>query len=265
MTARDEAIEAAAARLLAAHQTRTPAPNLRDLLDGNDVEAAYAVQEQTTLHWLSQGRRLVGRKVGLTSRAVQKQLGVDQPDYGMLYADMAFADSEPIPIGRILQPRAETEIAFVLGRELPHADTTLNEVMSAVEYALVAIEVVGSRIENWDLSILDTIADNASSGVYVLGSQPHALSDVDPRLCGMVMERRGDPVSVGAGAACMGNPLAAVVWLARVMAQAGRPLQAGDLVLSGALGPMIPVVAGDVLDARVSGLGGVRAVFEEGT
>lgn len=253
---------AAAERLLQAQAKRTPTGNLRDLLDANDVEAAYAVQELTTAHHVTHGRRIVGRKIGLTSRAVQAQLGVDQPDYGMLYADMCFSDGEPIDLGAVLQPRAETEIAFVLDRDLTMEHAVLPEVIDAIAYALPAIEVVGSRIANWDISIVDTIADNASSGVYVLGTRPTALSDFDPRLCGMVMERRGDPVSVGAGAACLGNPLSAVVWLARKMVQVGRPLKAGDTVLSGALGPMVPVQAGDVLEARISHLGRVRAVFK---
>jgi len=264
MTTQTEAIEAAAARIRQAHATGTPAPNLRDLLDGSDVDAGYAVQELNTRHWLESGRRLVGRKTGLTSRAVQSQLGVDQPDYGMLWADMAFSDGEPIPFARTLQPKAEAEIAFVLERELDREGLVVSEVIDAIAYALPAIEVVGSRIADWDIQILDTIADNASSGVFVLGTQPRPLSAFDPRLCGMVLERRGDPVSVGAGAACLGNPLTAVVWLARKMVQVGSPLQAGDIVLSGALGPMVPVAPSDVLEARIHGLGAVRAVFEEG-
>ncbi len=263
MTTRYEAIDAAAARIRRAHETRTPARNLRDLLDGSDVDAGYAVQEINTGHWLESGRRLVGRKIGLTSRAVQSQLGVDQPDYGMLWADMAYADGEPIPFHRTMQPRAEGEIAFVLERDLTHADVVITDAIAAIAYALPAIEIVGSRVENWDIQILDTIADNASSGLFVLGTQPRKLSDFDPRLCGMVMERRGDPISVGAGAACLGNPLTAVTWLARKMVEVGSPLRAGDIVLSGALGPLAPIAPGDVVECRINGLGAVRAVFEE--
>lgn len=260
---RDETIEAAAARLRGAHERGEPCRNLRDLLDAGDVEAGYAVQELNTRHWERAGRRIVGRKIGLTSRAVQRQLGVDQPDYGMLWADCAVADAEPIAIERTLQPRAEGEIAFVLGRDLNDDGLILSDVIRAIDFALPAIEVVGSRVENWDITIVDTIADNASSGLFVLGATPRRLGDFDPRLCGMVLERRGDPVSVGAGAACLGNPLTATLWLARKMVEVGRPLRAGDVVLSGALGPLVPVVAGDVLELRISGLGSVRAAFEE--
>jgi 2-keto-4-pentenoate hydratase len=136
------------------------------------------------------------------------------------------------------------------------------DVLNAIDYALPALEIVGSRIANWNIRITDTIADNASSSAYVLGNSPRKLSEFDLRLCGMVMERRGEPVSVGAGAACLGNPINAVVWLARKMAALGTPLLAGDLVLSGALGPMVPVTPGDIFETRINGLGSVRAVFE---
>jgi len=260
---REPAIQAAAARLLQAHDAATPCRNLRDLLDPADVDAGYAVQEINTRAWLDRGRRIVGRKIGLTSPAVQRQLGVDQPDYGMLWADCAYADAEPIPVHRTLQPRAEGEIAFVMGRDLTSDGLILTDLIRAIDFALPAIEIVGSRVENWDITIVDTIADNASAGLFVLGGTPRALGDFDPRLCGMVLERRGEPVSVGAGAACLGNPLTAALWLARKMVQVGRPLRAGEVVLSGALGPLVPVGAGDVLELRISGLGTVRAVFEE--
>jgi len=259
---RDEGIAAAAARLRQAHDSLTPCRNLRDLLAEGDVDAAYAVQRINTGHWQEAGRRLVGRKIGLTSAAVQRQLGVEQPDYGMLYADMAYADAEAIPFDRTMQPKAEGEVAFVMGRDVHRADTTLPELIESVAYALPAIEVVGSRIEGWDISIVDTIADNASSGLYVLGTTPRRLTDFDPRLCGMVLERRGDPVSTGAGAACLGNPLTAALWLARKMVEVGCPLKEGDIVLSGALGPLVDVAPGDVLELRINGLGEVRATFE---
>lgn len=262
MTPSDK-IAQAAERLRQAASTRTPCRNLRDLLPQGELDAAYAVQEHNTLHWLEQGRRLVGRKIGLTSRAVQAQLGVDQPDYGMLWADTAFADAEPIPVARTLQPRAEGEAAFVLDRDLDRPDLVLTDLVAAIGYALPALEVADSRIAGWDLKITDTIADNASSGVFVLGTTPRKLDAFDPHLCGMVIERRGDPVSTGAGAACMGNPLTAALWLARKMVQVDRPLRAGDIILSGALGPLVPVQPGDVLELRIHGLGSARAVFQE--
>jgi 2-keto-4-pentenoate hydratase len=137
------------------------------------------------------------------------------------------------------------------------------DVVAAIDCALPAIEVVGSRIADWDIQIVDTIADNASAGVFVLGTTPRRLGDFDPRLCGMVLERGGEPVSTGAGAACLGNPLTAVLWLARKMVEVGRPLRAGDIVLSGALGPLVPVAPGEVVELRISGVGSVRAAFQE--
>nr|WP_087573728.1 fumarylacetoacetate hydrolase family protein [Sphingomonas sp. CDS-1] len=254
------AIDTAAKRLRDATTSGIACAPVRELISG--VDAAYAVQEANTCHWLSEGRRLVGRKTGLTSRAVQKQLGVDQPDYGMLFADMEVLEGQPVPLGRLLQPKVEAEVALIMGRDVDHADLTLAEFLRAVEFALPAIEIVDSRVKGWDIRIEDTIADNASSGCYVLGAEPRKLEGLDLRLCGMVMERAGEPVSVGAGAACLGHPVSSGVWLAGIMARAGRPLRAGDVVLTGALGPMVGVAPGDVIEARINGLGSVRAIFE---
>jgi 2-keto-4-pentenoate hydratase len=254
-------IKAAADRLHEAARSGLPCAPVRDLIDPADIAGAYAVQEINTRRGLQSGRRLVGRKIGLTARAVQRQLGVDQPDYGMLFADMALGDGEEVPAGAVMQPKVEAEIAFVLGRDLAHESLTIIDLMRAVDCALPSVEVVGSRIANWDIRLSDTIADNASSGMFVLGSCPRTLDRLDLRLCGAVIEHRGEPVSVGAGAACMGNPLNAALWLARVMVRAGRPLQAGDVILSGALGPMVSASPGDVFEVRINGLGALRAAF----
>lgn len=237
---------------------------VRNLIGETDLEAAYAVQEVNTQRALDAGRRLVGRKIGLTSVAVQKQLGVEQPDYGMLFADMARTEGEEISLNDVLQPKVEAEIAFVLGRDLNDDHLTVADLFRAIEFAVPAIEIVGSRIANWDIRITDTIADNASSGLYVLGSMPKRLCDFDSRHAGMVMEKQGILVSSGVGAACLGSPLNAVLWLAKVMAKVGRPLRAGDTVLSGALGPMVPVTAGDIFNVRIEGLGSVTANFAKG-
>lgn len=251
----------AANRLFQAHQTGQPIPPIRDAFAAGDLDSAYQVQEANTRRWLESGRVLCGRKIGLTSKAVQQQLGVDQPDYGMLYTDMAVPDGWEVARSRMIQPKVEAEVAFVLGRDLTSEHLTMADMLRAVDFAVAAIEIVDSRIADWKIGIIDTIADNASSGLYVLGTQPKKLSDLDLRLCGMVMEHRGEPISVGAGAACLGNPLNAMLWLAQVMAAKGRPLQAGDTVLSGALGPMAPAAWGEVYEARISGLGSVRAAF----
>lgn len=254
-------IEQAAEHLWQAHASSQPCAPVRDLIGTTDVAAAYAVQQINTERWISQGRRLVGRKIGLTSKAVQKQLGVDQPDFGMLFADMCVADGEAIDISRIIQPKIEAEIALVIERPLTHAKHTMADIINATAYALPALEIVGSRVANWDIRLTDTIADNASSGLFVLGSRPVRLDAFDIINCGMLMERRGDQVSIGAGAACLGNPLHAAVWLADVMAKVGNPLQAGDIIMTGALGPMVVAAAGDVFEARIEGLGQVSALF----
>lgn len=261
MRTHDAAILAAAERIRIAHETNQPTPPARDQLPAGDVAAAYAVQKVNTDHWLDARRRLVGRKIGLTSKVVQEQLGVDSPDFGMLFADMALADGEEVALGRVMQPKVEAEVALVLERDLAMPEPTLTELISAVAYAVPAIEIVGSRIANWDIKLVNTIADNASSGLFVLGATPVRLEGLELRLAGMVMERRGDQVSVGAGAACLGNPLNAALWLARTMVRVGAPLRAGDVVMTGALGPMVTVAPGDVIDVRISGLGSVRTAF----
>lgn len=255
------AIEDAARLLREAQEKGIPCPPVRTLLADGDLERAYAVQEINIGRARTDGRRIVGRKIGLTAKAVQRQLGVDQPDYGILFADMEIGDGEEISWGRVLQPKAEAEVALVLARDLEHEDVTLPELIAASAYVLPAIEIVGSRIANWDISIVDTVADNASSGAYVLGATPRKLADVDLRLCGMAMFKGSEPVSVGAGAACLGHPLNAALWLARTMARVGRPLKAGEVVLTGALGPMVAAQPGDILQARIEDLGSVTAAF----
>ncbi len=256
-----DAVKGAAELIRKAWHEGKPIKPVRDSLPADDVEVAYAVQKLNTNHWVEEGRRIVGRKIGLTAKSVQRQLGVDQPDYGILFADMCIVDGEEINVARVLQPRCEAEVALVLERDLNSEQLTLIDLIGAVAYALPAIEIVGSRIENWDITIVDTIADNASSGLFVLGTHPVRLGDLDLRECGMVMENKGDLVSVGAGVACLGNPLNAALWLARKMGAVGMPLRAGEVIMTGALGPMAPVVAGDMVEARIAGLGTVRAGF----
>jgi len=261
MTIDQTSIQQAADRLHQAHVDHQPCEPVADLLDGGDVADAYAVQNLNADRWVDEGRRIVGHKIGLTSKSVQNQLGVDRPDYGILFADMSVDEGSEVDAGRLIQPRAEAEIAFVLGRDLPHPDTTVGEVLRAIDFAVAAIEIVDSRVADWRIGILDTVADNASSGLYVLGSSPVSLDAFDPINCGMVMESAGEPVSTGVGRACLGSPISATAWLARTMAAAGRPLSAGDTVLSGALGPMVSAAPGDVFEARISGLGSVTAAF----
>lgn len=238
MTSED--VRAAADLIAAADRTGEPCSPVRELI-GLDVEAAYQVQFLNTRRAVEAGRRLVGRKIGLTSKAVQQQLGVDQPDFGVLFADMEYCDGEEVPLSRLMQPKAEAEIAFVLKSDLPAPDVTPTEVARAVDYVAPAIEIVSSRVRNWDIRISDTIADNASCGCYVVGTPLRSLKDMDLAGVSMMLARNGVPSSFGGGSACLGNPLTAVLWLARTCASLDVPLRAGDVVLSGALGPMVPI------------------------
>ncbi|MEM1350277.1 MAG: fumarylacetoacetate hydrolase family protein [Myxococcota bacterium] len=251
----------AAEALRKAAEDASPISPLRGRLADETLDAAYAIQEINTSWELRCGKRIVGRKIGLTSASVQRQLGVNQPDYGMLFSDMEFISGEEVRVHGLIQPKMEAEVAFVLGRDLDVEKPTLIDVLGAVEYALPAIEIVDSRIEEWDIKALDTIADNASAACYVLGTVPVALSRIDLERCGMVLERCGIPMSTGAGVACMGNPLIALRWLAHTMVAVGRPLLAGELVLSGALGPLVPIEPGQDAEARIQGLGCVRCTF----
>ena len=252
---------ALAASLRDAERQRVPIAPLRDTIGPVNAEAAYAIQEINTKAALAAGRRLTGRKIGLTAKAVQQQLGVDQPDYGMLFADMLVSNGETIAAARTIQPRVEAEVALVLERDVANVDATVADMIRAVAYCLPALEIVDSRIRNWDIKLADTIADNASSGLFVLGDTPVMLNQIDLRLAGMVMERGNEVVSLGVGAACLGNPLNAAAWLARTMARVGRPLMAGDVLMTGALGPMVAAQPGDTFNAQIAGLGHVRAVF----
>src|SRR4051812_10206703 len=226
-------IETVAERLRRAAESHEPCAPIRDLIGPTDVASAYAAQEINTKHWLGKGRRLVGRKIGLTSEAVQKQLGVDQPDFGMLFSDMLAAEGQAIPFAALMQPKVEAEIALVLKRPLEKERHTIEEIAAATDYVCAAIEIVGSRIANWDIKLADTVADNASSSHFVLGSQKRKLGDVDLVNCAMVMTKNGAQVSTGMGKACLGNPLNAAVWLADTMVKYARPLQAGDVVMTG--------------------------------
>ena len=254
----DHVIDELAQRLRAAYDRKEPIAPLRDEMPDGDIDVAYAVQRANTDHWMGQGRRIVGRKIGLTSPAVQAQLGVDQPDFGALFDDMLVVDGGSIAFDAVLQPKAEAEVALVLGSAIEDPDSTVEHLAAAIDHLLPAIEIVGSRIAGWDITIVDTVADNASSGMFALGGNPVDPAGLDLAAASMVMTVDGERVSEGSGAACLGHPYNAALWLARRMIAEGTPLQAGDIVMSGALGPMVDLQSGSTVEATIEGLGSVR-------
>ncbi|MBS4752129.1 fumarylacetoacetate hydrolase family protein [Nocardioides sp. zg-ZUI104] len=251
----DAAVREAADRLLAAAAEHRPCAPVRDLIGASDINLAYAVQQRVNETRIAAGARVVGRKIGLTSKAVQAQLGVDQPDLGVLFDDMEYDASAPVHDPRLIQPKAEAEIAFVLGADLAEGELDLDQVRAAIEYAVVALEICDSRIADWDIRFGDTVADNASAGGYVLGTERRTLAEFSPVEAEMRMSVTGQEDSVGNGAACLGDPLLAVQWLARAARDLGEPLQAGQVILSGALGPMRPIGPGAEVHVAITGLG----------
>jgi 2-keto-4-pentenoate hydratase len=261
-----EQISAAVARLTAAQETRVPCAPVRDLIGTDDLAAAYAVQQGLVQARIAGGARVVGRKIGATSEAVQTQLGVDQPDFGYLLDVMDVSQDDPVSMGPLLQPRVEGEVAFVLARDIDPpdgAEITLDLVRAAVEVALPALEIVDSRIADWAIGFTDTVADNASSGLFVVGTDGRTLDELEPREVTMSLTINGEERSAGNGAACLGDPLEALRWLAVQAKTFGDPLRAGHLILSGALGPFVPFAPGDRVETTISGFAPLRVTFEE--
>lgn len=257
------ALEAVARRLREAYTGSAIEP-LRDVLDPVDAEGAYAIQAINTRFWQAQGRRIVGRKAGLTAKAVQTQLGVTQPDFGVLFDDMRIPDGGRLDPVRLLQPKAEAEVALVLGADLVDPDTTTGDVAAAVKSVHAAIEIVDSRIADWRITFADTVADNGSSAFFVMADEGKAIEGLDLYSCGMVLEVDGTVASLGAGAACLGHPLNAAAWLASTLARNGDPLRAGDIILTGALGPMVALRPGQHVRAVIGGLGETSFTYAEG-
>lgn len=250
-------INQAAQELWNAQKAQKMIPPVRELITATDIDAAYAVQQINIQHRIDQGEKVVGKKIGLTSFAVQKQLGVDQPDYGILFESMQIENGGNLSFTDLMQPKAEAEIAFMIGKGLD-GDIDITDLIDAIEYVSASIEIVGSRVENWDIRITDTIADNASASHFVLGENKVHIDELDLPNCTMSMTKNGEIASEGIGSACMDNPLNAALWLARVMAKNGTPLKAGEILLSGALGPMVPIQKGDHFEASIQGLGSVN-------
>lgn len=261
----DEAERTEAAHLLAqAYLTREALPPLIETYGEVTLDDAYAVQQAQVGHWLAGGAVLRGHKVGLTSAAMQRQLGVAEPDFGVLRDDMFFDEVVPIPLGRFLQARIEPEVAFVLRTDLRGPGVTTAEAAAAVDFVVPALEIIDSRIRDWKISLVDTVADNASSGGLVLGANHARLNAVDLPQMAAHLYRGGDLVATGLGEAVLGSPLNALVWLADTLGARGVGLRAGHVVMPGSITAAQPVGAGETWTARFAGLGSVTAHFVEG-
>jgi 2-keto-4-pentenoate hydratase len=255
-------LDALAALLLNAYATRTPVPPLTQTYDGLTLDDAYAVQQIQIASRLAAGAGIVGYKVGLTSEPMRQQFGVNDPDFGHLLTDMAYMADAQVLVSHFLQPRAEPEIALVLGRPLRGPRVTVTDVAAATSAVVPAIEIIDSRIADWKISLLDTVADNASSGGFVLGQSPVPLEHLDLSLTGCVLRRNGRIAATGAGAAVLGSPLHAAAWLANELIGRGAQLEPGHVILTGSITAAIPVTAGDAVTASFDRLGSVTAVFD---
>lgn len=256
-------IEKWADALFAARSSRTPIDPLSESEPGLTVADAYRIQQELALRLAGSGGRVVGYKLGLTSKPMQEMLGVDTPDYGPVLSNMVFDDGASIDLGELIQPRVEAEIALVLGERLEGPGVTAFQAQRAVTAAVPAIEVVDSRIRDWRITLVDTIADLASSAAIILGPRSTPAGGWDPRLCGMVVSNNGMTVDTGAGAAALGNPVAAVAWLANTVAAFEVSLEPGWFVMTGALHRAFPVDPGDVVRAEFDRLGAVTVRFEQ--
>ena len=225
------------------------------------IEDAYAIQQHLLARRIAQGERVIGKKIGVTSEAVMNMLGVFQPDFGWLTDGMVYNEGEAIPASSLIQPKAEGEIAFLLKKTLKGPGVTAADVIAATQGVMTCFEIVDSRIRDWKIKIQDTVADNASCGVFVLGDRLVDPRDVDLGTCGMVLEQNGEIVATGAGAAALGHPANAVAWLANTLGALGIALEAGEVILSGSLAAMVPVKAGDNLRVTIGGIGSCSVRF----
>ncbi len=255
-------IEKFAAQLAEAETTQVGIDPLTVVDPEITVDEAYYIQLENIKKKLSEGQKIVGKKIGLTSVAVQKMLGVDEPDYGHLLDSMVVENGGTIDTKTMLLPKIEGEIAFVLKKDLKGPNVTAVDVIQATDYVLPALEIVDSRVQDWKIKLQDTVADNASSGLYVLGGKPTKLEDIDLELLGMVLSQNGEMVNTGVGAAALGNPATCVAWLANRLADYDISLKAGEVILSGALSGMVVAKSGDSFTARFAHLGQVSVNFK---
>lgn len=241
-------------------ERRTIEP-LTERYPGITIEDAYQIQRRMIERRMAAGEVVVGKKIGVTSKAVMTMLGVGQPDFGHMLDGMVYNDGDTVPMNTLIQPKAEGEIAFVLKKDLMGPGISAADVLVATEGVMACFEIVDSRIRDWKIKIQDTVADNASCGVFVLGDRMVDPRQLDLRTCGMVLEKNGEVVVTGAGAATMGSPVTAIAWLANTLGRLGIPLKSDEIILSGALGAMVPVAAGDNLRMAIGGIGGCTVRF----
>jgi 2-keto-4-pentenoate hydratase len=244
-----------------ADRSAKPVAALTDRYDDLRIEDAYAIQTINIDRRIAEGQRVIGRKVGLTSKPMQDLLGVDEPDFGVLTDEMIVEDGDLIALSRLVQPRVEAELAFVMARDLAGPGVSTPTALDAIAGALPAVEVVDSRVADWKIKLVDTVADNASSGLLVVGGRMRPVTELDLRLLGVVVSRNGEVIDTGAGAAALGNPARCVAWLANKLGSFGEGLKAGDIVLPGAVHKMVPVQPGDVFRAEFAHLGPVTVRF----
>lgn len=225
---------------------------LRDQIN-NDIDAAYDIQKELVALRKARGEKVVGKKIGLTSFAVQEQLDVDQPDYGILFHTMDVSSTGIFDTSKAILPKVEGELTFVLGKDITTKDITMDLLVESISEVRASIEIVDSRVEGWNIRISDTIADNASGSHFIIGKDHKTLKEMDPSEVVMCLYKNGERCSQGTGKACMDNPLNAALWLAQKMADQGEPLTKGEILLSGALGPMVPVQKGDDIRLEING------------
>lgn len=255
MTLTDEEARARAAALLQARDTKAAIDPFTDADPSLGMADGYAIQTHLVRSLLDRGEVIAGYKLGLTSRPMQELLGVDSPDFGPVFASTVYRDGAELPVDAFIAPRMEGEIAVVLAEDLSGPDCTPLRARQASAGLVAALEIVDSRIKDWRIKLADTVADLASNGAIAISSSVVPIDEFDPRLLGMVFTKNGELVATGAGAAALGDPLAAVAWLANTLAPLGVSLPAGSIVMTGALHAMVPVAPGDVFRADFDRLG----------
>lgn len=255
---------AKARALYEARRNRVPIPPFTDEDPSLGMADGYAIQRELVPLLLADGDRIVGYKVGLTSKPMQRMLGLTTPDYGPVLASTVYGDGDEIPLNRFIQPKMEAEIVFVMGQRLAGPGVSTTGAHAAIAGAVAAMEIVDSRIADWRIKLADTVADLASNGAMVTSSRVVPMAGLDSRLIGMALTRDGELVDTGAGAAALGDPVAVVAWLANVLGENGIALEPGHLVMTGALHAAVPLKAGEVYRAEFDRLGPVTVRIVDG-